>query len=79
MTQAGVTTFLLEGVREQIPVARQVYDSEGQSVARSDPAPLPRNPLVERIDLKAALRPEVTLTRGDAVMQARRAVPHGSR
>ena len=67
--KGGATAPLLEGVREQRQVARLVYGTGGRPARRSEPAPLARNPLPARIDLKAALRVELTLSRADAIAQ----------
>jgi len=67
--KGGATAPLLEGVREQHQVVRLVYGTGGRPARRSEPAPLARNPLPARIDLKAALRVELTLSRADAIAQ----------
>jgi FtsP/CotA-like multicopper oxidase with cupredoxin domain len=68
--RGGATASLLEGVREQRQVARLVYGSGERPVRRSEPAALARNPLPARIDLKTALRADLTLARADAIAQA---------
>jgi FtsP/CotA-like multicopper oxidase with cupredoxin domain len=61
----GTTTPILAGGRDERPIARLVYDT-GEATRltpRPDPPPLPSNPLPARIDLKAALRIELSLAR----------------
>ena len=62
----GTTRPILAGVRDEEPIARLVYGKDGSAAAtaRPDPAPLPPNPLPARIDLRTALRLDLTL--GDA-------------
>jgi FtsP/CotA-like multicopper oxidase with cupredoxin domain len=59
----GATASLLTGVQEEHPIARLIYQEGGQAPARprSQPLPLPGNPLPARIDLKSALRADLTL------------------
>jgi FtsP/CotA-like multicopper oxidase with cupredoxin domain len=60
---AGATASLLAGVQEEHPIARLIYQAGGQAPAhpRSQPQPLPGNPLPARIDLKNALRVDMTV------------------
>jgi FtsP/CotA-like multicopper oxidase with cupredoxin domain len=61
----GTITPILAGGRDEQPIARLVYAS-GEAApitSRSDPPPLPSNALPSRIDLKSALRIELTLAR----------------
>jgi FtsP/CotA-like multicopper oxidase with cupredoxin domain len=61
----GTTTPILAGGRDGEPIARLVYES-GEAAPiplRADPPALPPNPLPARIDLKGALRIELTLAR----------------
>jgi FtsP/CotA-like multicopper oxidase with cupredoxin domain len=67
---AGATASLLEGMREQRPIARLVYGSAGRALRRSGPEALARNPLPARIDLRTALRVELTLMPGNTIAQA---------
>jgi FtsP/CotA-like multicopper oxidase with cupredoxin domain len=55
--EAGTVFPILAGLRDEQPVARLRYSPERPSTARrSDPVPLPSNPLPTRIDLRTALR-----------------------
>jgi FtsP/CotA-like multicopper oxidase with cupredoxin domain len=60
---AGSTAPLLSGLREEYPIARLVYQASGHAPAnpRTQPVPLPSNPLPPRIDLRSALRVEMTI------------------
>jgi FtsP/CotA-like multicopper oxidase with cupredoxin domain len=64
---AGATASLLIGLREEFPIARLIYQASIQAPAnpRSQPLALPSNPLPARIDLKNALRVDMTV--GDAM------------
>jgi FtsP/CotA-like multicopper oxidase with cupredoxin domain len=59
----GAITSVLAGPGEDHPVARLVYQAGGHipPSRRSPPLPLPGNPLPARIDLKSALRAEMTV------------------
>jgi FtsP/CotA-like multicopper oxidase with cupredoxin domain len=60
---AGAVAELLMGARAEFPIARLVYEHGGgtRSMSRSEPPPLPPNPLPERIDLKNSHRGELAL------------------
>jgi FtsP/CotA-like multicopper oxidase with cupredoxin domain len=60
---AGAGARLLSGLRDEYPIARLVYQAGGRAPAkpRSQPPPLPSNPLPARIDLKNALRADMTV------------------
>jgi FtsP/CotA-like multicopper oxidase with cupredoxin domain len=60
---AGTAATILAGARDELPIARLVYESGGnvRSAPRPEPRPLPPNPLPSRIDLKGSLREELTL------------------
>ncbi len=63
----GGTTYPILAVgRDEVSIARLVYAKDGNAAAaaRTAPAPLPPNPLPARIDLRTALRLDLTL--GDA-------------
>jgi FtsP/CotA-like multicopper oxidase with cupredoxin domain len=62
----GTSASILAGMRDEQPVARLVYQSGGDPSAapRSDPSPLPSNPLPARVDLKSSLKVELTLGDG---------------
>ena len=66
MQSPGTSTSILAGLRDEQPVARLVYESGGDTRAtpRSDPPPLPSNPLPARIDLKSSLKVELTFGDG---------------
>ena len=61
---AGTAAPILTGARDEIPLARLVYESGGavRAAPRPEPRPLPPNPLPARIDLKSSLRVEMVLT-----------------
>jgi FtsP/CotA-like multicopper oxidase with cupredoxin domain len=61
----GTITPILAGGRDEQPIARLVYESGDATpiTPRADPPPLPSNALPARIDLKSALRIELTLAR----------------
>ncbi len=63
---AGATAPLLTGQRDEHTIARLIYQAGGRAPPRprSQPPPLPSNPLPARIDLKNALRVDMTV--GDA-------------
>jgi FtsP/CotA-like multicopper oxidase with cupredoxin domain len=63
MQQSQTIVPILSGVRDTHPIARLVYDGTGNARAapRSDPLPLPGNPLPGRIDLKNSLKIALTL------------------
>jgi FtsP/CotA-like multicopper oxidase with cupredoxin domain len=65
---AGAAIPLLSGVRDEYPIARLIYQATGRVPAnpRSQPLPLPSNPLPARIDLKNALRVDMTVGRAIA-------------
>lgn len=52
--------------RNEVPLARLVYDAAGagRPAPRAEPKPLPANPLPERIDFKGALKLDVPLEGG---------------
>jgi FtsP/CotA-like multicopper oxidase with cupredoxin domain len=60
---AGTAAAILTGARDEQPIARLVYESGGdvRAAPRSQPRPLPANPLPPRIDLKSSLRVELAL------------------
>jgi FtsP/CotA-like multicopper oxidase with cupredoxin domain len=66
MQSPGTAAAILAGWREEQPVARLVYQggADPRATPRSEPSPLPPNPLPARIDLKGSLKAELTL--GDA-------------
>jgi len=60
---AGITP-VLSGFRDETPIARLVSEPTGEAPAarrRSQPLPLPANPLPARIDLRNALRVDMSL------------------
>jgi len=61
--EGGTVAPLVEGVRDEQPVARLVYQRGGEARAarRSAPLPLPPNPLPAGIDLKNSLKAELKL------------------
>jgi FtsP/CotA-like multicopper oxidase with cupredoxin domain len=62
---AGTTAAVVSGIRDEAPIARLVYQAGGPAPRpRRQPRPLPSNPLPARIDLKSALRADVTLGAG---------------
>jgi len=60
---AGTAAAILTGARDELPLARLVYESGGavRAATRPEPRPLPPNPLPARIDLTNSLRVEMTL------------------
>jgi len=61
---AGAITPVLSGIRDESPIARLVYQASGEAAParrRSQPPPLPSNPLPVRIDLRNALRVDMTV------------------
>jgi FtsP/CotA-like multicopper oxidase with cupredoxin domain len=69
---AGATVPVLSGLRDEYPIAQLIYQASGYAPAspRSQPLPLPSNPLPVRIDLKSALRVDMTIggaVAGDAI------------
>ena len=57
--EPGTAVPILLGLRDEQPIARFLYGGGRVSAAkRSDPSPLPPNPLPPRIDLRSALRLE---------------------
>jgi len=60
---AGAIASFLSGLRDEAPIARLVYQASGHAPAtrRSQPLPLPSNPLPARIDLKNALRADMAV------------------
>ena len=63
LREPGTSSPLLAGFREEEPIAQLVYETTGDARAarRSDPLPLPANPLPARIDLKNSLKVELAL------------------
>lgn len=61
--EGGTVAPLVEGVRDEQPVARLVYQrgDEARAARRSAPLPLPPNPLPVGIDLKNSLKAELKL------------------
>jgi FtsP/CotA-like multicopper oxidase with cupredoxin domain len=59
----GAVASLLAGLREEYPIARLIYQAGGHvpPSPRSPPLPLPSNSLPARIDLKGALRADMTV------------------
>lgn len=59
----GTTHPILAGGRDEVPIARLVYTKDGiaDTAVRPDPAMLPPNLLPTRIDLRTALRLDLTL------------------
>jgi FtsP/CotA-like multicopper oxidase with cupredoxin domain len=66
MQSEGTSASILAGLRDEQPVARLVYQGGGEPRAapRSEPSPLPPNPLPARIDLKNSLKVDLTLGDG---------------
>ena len=64
----GSTSRIVAGARDE-PIARLVYERGGGAHAarRSEPVPLPPNPLPARIDLKGSLKIELTLAKARAL------------
>jgi len=65
---AGITP-VLSGFRDETPIARLVPQATGEAPAarqRSQPLPLPANPLPARIDLRNALRVDMSLGENSA-------------
>jgi FtsP/CotA-like multicopper oxidase with cupredoxin domain len=64
--QPGASSPLLAGFRDEQSIAQLVYESTSAARAapRSDPLPLPANPLPARIDLKTSLKVELALGTG---------------
>jgi FtsP/CotA-like multicopper oxidase with cupredoxin domain len=62
---AGASAPILSGLRDEYSIARLIYQASGHGPAkpRSQPPPLPSNPLPARIDLKNALRVDMTVAR----------------
>ncbi len=60
---AGKVTSILAGGRDEQPIAQLAYASGGAARAapRTEPRPLPPNPLPARIDLRASLKVEMAL------------------
>jgi FtsP/CotA-like multicopper oxidase with cupredoxin domain len=60
---AGTTAAILTGARDEVPLARLVYESGGavRAAPRAEPRPLPPGPLPARIDLRNSLRIEMAL------------------
>jgi FtsP/CotA-like multicopper oxidase with cupredoxin domain len=61
---AGAIVPILSGLRDETSIARLVYQTSGEAApARrpSQPPPLPSNPLPTRIDLRNALRVDMTV------------------
>jgi FtsP/CotA-like multicopper oxidase with cupredoxin domain len=71
---AGATASLLAGVQEEYPIARLIYQEGGgvPPTPRSQPLPLPGNPLPARIDLKSALRVDMKVGGGVATPETPR-------
>lgn len=69
---AGNTTPVLAGVRDEQPIARLVYASGGaaRTSPRAEPRPLPPNPLPGRIDLKSSHKGELALASGKPLQAA---------
>jgi FtsP/CotA-like multicopper oxidase with cupredoxin domain len=63
LAPGGAAVLLAEGSGGPVPLARLVYEAGSQARPNPlpDPAPLPANPLPERIDLRTALRLDVRL------------------
>jgi FtsP/CotA-like multicopper oxidase with cupredoxin domain len=63
LREPGATSPLLVGFRDEQAIAQFLYESTGDARAapRSDPLPLPANPLPARIDLKSSLKVELAL------------------
>jgi FtsP/CotA-like multicopper oxidase with cupredoxin domain len=66
MQSGGTSASILAGLRDEQPVARLVYQGDGdpRAAPRSEPSPLPPNPLPARIDLKSSLKVELALGDG---------------
>ncbi len=62
-SDGGTAYPILAGGREEVSIARLVYakDSNAAAAVRVAPAPLPPHPLPTRIDLRTALRLDLTL------------------
>jgi FtsP/CotA-like multicopper oxidase with cupredoxin domain len=60
---AGTTAAILTGARDELPLARLVYESGGavRAAPRAEPRPLPPTALPARIDLRNSLRIEMAL------------------
>jgi FtsP/CotA-like multicopper oxidase with cupredoxin domain len=60
---AGTAAAILTGARDELPLARLVYESGGavRAAPRAEPRPLPPPPLPARIDLRNSLRIEMAL------------------
>ena len=78
--EAGTALPILAGLRDEQPVARLRYGPERPSTARrSDPVPLPPNPLPTRIDLRTALRLDWDLGNSKTLdPRARHSSPRGA-
>jgi FtsP/CotA-like multicopper oxidase with cupredoxin domain len=65
MTRAGgtIAPLLMGGVVDEQPIARLVYERNGEqhTSPRAAPPPLPPNPLPAHIDLRGSLKAELTL------------------
>jgi FtsP/CotA-like multicopper oxidase with cupredoxin domain len=64
--ERGSTAALMAGTQDERPIARLAYapDTDARDVRRAPPLALPPNPLPAHIDLKTALRADVTLPAG---------------
>ena len=66
MQSPGAVAAILAGLRDEQPIARLAYQggADARATPRSEPSPLPPNPLPARIDLRGSLKAELTLGDG---------------